>query len=501
MRLFPLLAALAWLLAAGVQAAEPAAAAGSLGDRIVEKRSVAVEGRALGYRSIVGSLSVADPPSAQAKVVFFAYELEGADTSKRPIAFAFNGGPGAASAYLHIGAMGPRRVALNDDGTLPTPPARLVDNDLSWLAFTDLVFVDPLGTGFSRNPKGDDKDSDSSFWGVREDAEALSRFIRSYLTRSGRWQSPKYLVGESYGGFRAAILSDLLPSSYGVALNGAILISPALQFAITRPDGYDVIPAALKLPSLTAVAMLHGKSNLAVPAGGLDRAALAPVENWSLDSYLTGLARGAALPAPARDALIGQAAALTGMPAELVRRNNGRIGNSDFAKTLLRGTGRLPSLYDGAMTVVDPDPESSNLDRDTGLDQLNAVLVPAFNAYARDELKYETDQPYLLLNGEVNGQWRWRGGRGQGYAGAADRLKNGMAMNPRLKVLIAHGLYDIVTPYFASAYVIDQMHLSDEQRANLTFKAYAAGHMVYTHRDARAALYRDAKAVFEAGAP
>jgi carboxypeptidase C (cathepsin A) len=491
-----LAAALLCLLPFGGWAAEVALAIDKLS---VERRTVSVEGKPLAYRSTAGAYGVGDTP--QARMFFAAYDLEGGDAARRPIAFVFNGGPGAASAYLHIGALGPRRIVLNDDGTIPAPPARLADNELSWLAFTDLVFIDPVGTGFSRGVGKDNERDDSSFWGLREDLDAMARFIRLYLTRSGRWQSPKFLVGESYGGFRAASLLETLPSSYGIALNGAVLISPALQFSVTRPDAFDVLPVALKLPSLVAVAAQHGKSSVTKPPGGLDRAALAEVEAWSLDSYLTGLVRGASLGPAAQDALARRAGELTGLDAATIRQRNGRIPSSDFAKQLLRGSGRIPSLYDGAVTTVDPNPESPGMPRgDLGLDELNAALLPAFNAYVRGELKFETDLPYLLLNSEVNGQWRWRGARGQGFAGAAADIKAGMALNPRLKVLVTHGLFDLVTPYFASVYILDQLHLDGPLRENLSFKAYAAGHMIYTHAAARAALYKDAKAVFESGA-
>lgn len=469
----------------------------------VERRSVTVEGRALGYRSTAGILVVGEASGPQARVFFTAYDLEGAEAERRPLAFAFNGGPGAASAYLHVGAMGPRRVALNDDGSIPPPPQRLVDNELSWLAFTDMVFVDPVGTGFSRSQgKGEDKDKDAdqSFWGTQDDAQAQARFIRQYLTQYNRWPSPKFLVGESYGGFRVALLSELLPSSYGVGLNGVVLISPALQFAVTRPDAFDVLPWALRLPALAAVAAHHGRSTVAKPAGGLDRNALAAVEAWSLDTYLPALSRGGSLAGPARETMIEAMAAYTGLPKDVVQRRNGKVGSGEFIKQISRATGRLPSLYDGAVTTPDPDPESPTLQRgDIGLDQITAALLAPFNTYVRHELKYETDLPYLLLNPEVNGQWRWRGGgnRGQGFAGAADALRAGMHQNPKLKVLVAHGLFDLVTPYFASVYILDQLHLEPAVRANLTFRAYAAGHMMYTHAAARAALYQDAKAVFE----
>jgi carboxypeptidase C (cathepsin A) len=428
---------------------------------------------------------------------YVSYELDGADRT-RPIAFVFNGGPGAASAYLQLGAVGPRRLVLNDDGTVPPPPARFVDNPLTWLAFADLVFIDPVGTGFSRSVGGKDQKADErAFFGSKADIETLARFIRLYLSRNDRWLSPKVLVGESYGGFRAAALTNVLPSSYGVALNGALMISPVLAFGLSRVDGYQPLPWALKLPSYAASALEQHRSSLSKPeAGPLDRKALAEVESWSLGGYLTALAAGDTLGAAAEQAMIDKVAGFTGLPREEVARRHGRIPIATFAKTLLRDQRRVLSLYDGSVSMIDSNPESAALD-DRSLDVLNAALGPAFNAYLRGELKFETDLPYLVLNGEVNRQWRWdeRAGR-RGNGGVLDDLKAGLSFNPRLRVLIAHGLFDLVTPYFASAYAIGQLYLDPAVRGNVALKTYAAGHMIYTHSAAREALARDAEAFF-----
>ena len=470
--------------------------------------TIVAGGHELAYRATAGVLPIPGAGAVpEARIFYVSYELDGGDKKSRPVTFAFNGGPGAASAYLHLGALGPRRIVLNDDGTVPAPPARFADNPLTWLVFTDLVFIDPVGTGFSRSAdhkddkkdeKKDDSTDEKAFFGTRPDNETLGRFIRLYLSRDERWLSPKFLAGESYGGFRVAALAELLQSSFGIGLNGAVLISPVLDFGLLHGDRYQLLPWALKLPSLAAVALHHRKSSLRTPAGPVARQALDEVEAWSLDGYLTGLAQGDLLTGAAEEAFIDKVAGYTGMPKDLVRRRHARIPNGAFAKMLLLDTGRVTSFYDGSVTAIDPDPESPVLERgDRTLTELNAALLPALNAYLREELKFETDLPYLVLNPEVERQWRWRGDSGdQGFVEAVDNLKAGITLNPHLKVLIAHGLFDLVTPYFASAYAISQMRLDSAVRPNLVLKTYAAGHMVYTHAAAREALFRDAETFF-----
>jgi carboxypeptidase C (cathepsin A) len=493
--------------AAKTEAAKPdrpgAAAAALPADKAeVTHHTINAGGRVLAYRATAGVLPVTAEGIPEARMFYVSYELDGADKT-RPVAFVFNGGPGAASAYLQLGAVGPRRLVLNDDGTVPPPPARFVDNPLTWLAFADLVFIDPVGTGFSRGVGGKDEKADErAFFGSKPDIETLARFIRLYLTRNDRWLSPKFLVGESYGGFRVAALSNVLQSSYGVALNGALMISPVLAFGLSRVDGYQPLPWALKLPSYAATALQLGRSSLPKPAGAVDRKALTEVEAWSLGGYLTALAAGDTLAGPAEQTMLDKVAGYTGLPKQVIARRHGRIPIGAFAKALLRDQNRVLSLYDGSVSTIDSNPESPNLN-DRSLEMINAALGPAFNAYLRGELKFETDLPYLVLNEDVSRQWRWsdRSGR-QSNGSALEDLKAGMSFNPRLKVLIAHGLFDLVTPYFASAYAIDQLYLDPAVRANIALKTYAAGHMIYTHSAAREALARDAEAFFrDATAP
>jgi len=462
----------------------------------VTRHTVNAGGRVLAYRATAGVLPVTAEGIPEARMFYVSYELDGADKT-RPLAFVFNGGPGAASAYLQLGAVGPRRLMLNDDGTVPPPPARFVDNPLTWLGFADLVFIDPVGTGFSRGVgKKDDKADERAFFGSKPDIETLARFIRLYLTRNDRWLSPKFIVGESYGGFRVAALSNVLQGSFGIALNGAMMISPVLAFGLSRTDGHQPLPWALKLPSYAATALQNGRSSLPRASGAVDRKAVAEVEAWSLDGYLTALAQGERLGGAAEQAMIDRLAGYTGLPKDEIARRHGRIPIGAFAKMLLRDQTRVVSLYDGSVASIDGNPESPTLN-DRSLDVLNAALGPAFNAYLRGELKFETDLPYVVLNEDVNRQWRWGGQSGRaGNGSVLDDLKAGMTFNPQLRVLIVHGLFDLVTPYFASAYAIDQLYLDPAVRRNIVLKTYAAGHMIYTHAAAREALARDAEAFF-----
>jgi carboxypeptidase C (cathepsin A) len=357
-----LLCLLGWCTVQGVYAAQDDTASKSSMAReatlpeyvdVTTQHVIRLDGQDMAYTTTAGALTIpVEGGESQGKLFYVAYVKRDADAAQRPITFVFNGGPGAAAVYLHLGAIGPRRVALNDDGTVPPAPVRLVQNSLTWLAFTDVVFVDPIGTGYSRAArKSDGKDKTHKFWGIEADLESLGGFIRLYLSRNSRWLSPKFLAGESYGGFRVAALAQKLHAEFHVPLNGLVLISPALEFSLHTVDHYRVLPWVLRIPAYAAVATFHGKSSLQrQPASELS-ALLSPVEAFSLGDLLTGLAQGDRLGEEKAHVLYHRLSGYLGLSDELVRRYRGRIALSVFAKTLLRDSQRVISLYDGSVAT------------------------------------------------------------------------------------------------------------------------------------------------------
>lgn len=500
----------AWADAAAVappEAQTPSAPAApaehSLPADAVSKHTIEIDGVPLVYEATVGMLPLAGPHQAvKAHVGFTSYVRVG-DAHGRPIAFVFNGGPGASSVYLHLGALGPRTVALNPDGTMPPPPVQLVTNPRTWLAFTDLVFVDPVGTGFSRPARAGGRSAPSKeFWGVDKDLEWNAQFIREYLTRAQRWTSPKFLIGESYGGFRAARLAAALPVRHGIGVNGVVLVSPVLEFALMSGDErFTLWPLVLRLPSYAATAWHHGR----VGGEPRDPAArdrfLQEVEAFSLTEVLPQLAQGRGLPADRRQAIYSRMAELTGLPLATIERAEGRISRETFVKEVLAAEGRVIGRYDASVSIPDPNPASPRfVDTDPTLGGLTAPMTSAANAYLRGELGYDIEVPYIVLNRAVSREWEWGSGR-DGAPGAADELRAAMVTSPALKVLIAHGRLDLVTPYFASEYVASQMRLAPPLLDNLSLALYDGGHMMYLNRDAREALFRDARKLFGADRP
>jgi carboxypeptidase C (cathepsin A) len=445
--------------------------------------------RRIRYRTTAETLPIVDRTGKTTADIFVvSYAAEAMDSATRPVTFLFNGGPGAASAFLMLGAAGPKVLVTNADGTVPRPPARLEDNPASWLAFTDLVFVDPVGTGFSR-ATGDKRNADRQFWGVDSDVDALSEVVRLWLTRNARWASPKFLAGESYGGFRAVLMAEALQRNEGVDVSGLVLVSPALELSMTYGGEYEVLPWALRLPSMAAAARALEEAPSATPA---------EVERFALTDYLLALAAldrpGGVEPAAA----YREVSALTGLPEDLVRRHDGRIPRDVFAKELLRDQHRALSLYDASISGPDPNPDESRLGPDPMLDGLIAPYATAFNAYARSELGYESDVPYRLLNRAVSRNWTWDDdGGSRSDAGVMDALESILALSPSLRVLVAHGAYDLVTPYFASAWLIDRMQLPDEITANVRLRVYEGGHMMYMRPAERAKLTADLEALYE----
>ena len=438
-----------------------------------------------------------EKPSAEIFSVSYVAQ-DGAES--RPVTFVFNGGPGASSAYLHLGAVGPKRVAFPSDGTLPTMPPQLVQNDESWLAFTDLVFVDPVGTGFSRviedeqkkdggddKQKGGDGSDPKEYFGYKRDLESLCEFMGRWLSSHGRWGSPVFIAGESYGGYRVGRLVRMLQETAGIGLNGAILISPALEISSLAPTDYDVLAWVDLLPTMAAAAAHHGRSRVFAAGAPLDEV-LPEAEAFATGEYASFLARGASMPEEERDRILGRLADFLGLPADLVARAEGRISITTFSRELLRDRRKVLGLYDSTITVTDPFP-----DRDpfAGPDPTLAGISPAYtmgiNRQLRSEIGVETDREYAVLSIEVNAAWKNDAPLHFFVppVGATDDFRYGMALNPHMKAFITHGRYDLVTPYYATDRLRNLMRLDPEMAGRLTVRHFGGGHMFYAWEESR----------------
>ena len=456
-----------------------------------------------------------DQEKPVAEMFHVAYLAEADEASLRPLTFVFNGGPGAASAYLHMGALGPKRVYFGANGSLPKPPVRVVENTESWLSFTDLVFVDPIGTGFSRSLPPDqdtqdksgekanlsegDKPKETEFWEVERDLKALGEFIQRFLSRDKRWLSPIFIAGESYGGFRVARLARKLQQEFGVGLSGAILISPAMEFSLLGGNDYNLTSWATLLPSLAMAAAHHGRAQWAGEPGDL-QAHMAAAEQFARKTLIPLLAMGDALTSNQRQTAYKELADLIGLPLTLVERQAGRIGIEVFTRELLRDQQRIVGMYDASITAIDPFPDRVTYEGiDPTLDGLDRLFTGAINSHLRDTLGVETDLAYHLLNLETFKAWKFdfKGELKQGFIGAVDDLRVGMTLNPYMQVYITHGFFDLVTPYFASNHLADLMKLNPAIRPNLTLKHFQGGHMFYTWDESRQQWFAQMKAFYQ----
>jgi carboxypeptidase C (cathepsin A) len=434
----------------------------------------------------------------------------------RPVTFVFNGGPGASSAFLHMGAVGPTRVAFPSDGTLPRMPPQLVPNEESWLAFTDLVFVDPVGTGFSRviehegerrdgekkpKPGSDDEDDPKEYFGYKRDLESLSEFMGRWLSGHDRWGSAVFIAGESYGGYRVGRLVRMLQEATGIGLSGAILISPALEFGPLLPTDYDVLGWVDVLPTMAITALHHGRSR-AFAADTNPAAVRHEAERFATSDYATLLTRGASMPAAERERILARYADLIGLPAEMVARAEGRISIERFTRELLRDERKVLGLYDTTITTTDPFPDREPFaGPDPTLSGTSAAYTTAINRQLRSEIGIETDREYLVLSYEVNRLWR-NDAPEHFFAppiGATDDLRYGMSLNPHMKTFITHGRYDLVTPYYSSDRLRNLMRLDPEMTSRLTVRHFGGGHMFYAWENSRRA-FTDAIAAFVADA-
>ena len=468
-----------------------------LGDKpSVTYHVIELNGKPLRYKATAGYLHMKDEhQKLKARNFFISYEMEGVkDSKERPVTFAFNGGPGAASAWVHFGAMGPKRIVTDDNGEILPPPYRYQDNLETWLEFTDLVFMDPVGTGFSWHEKDEDP---KQFYGVEEDLKSGGDFIRLWVTKNKRWLSPKYVAGESYGTFRGAGLANYLQTRHALDLNGVIMISSVLNFLTFDFATGNDMPYLLFLPGYTATAHYHNKLAPELQAENLETL-LGKVEQWVVNEYSVALLKGNALPEDEQRKVAEKLSYYTGLPADYVYDLNLRINRDRYLKQLLREEGYVLGPYDARLKAHDVDKGGERIHTDPSMFNIYGSCIAALNHYVNNELDYENDLPYRPLSRDVNELWNWQSGvpGGMGYIDVTEKLAQSMSYNRYLKVFVANGYYDLCTPYFLNRHTFDHLPLSRELLDNVTFKCYQGGHMMYVHKESRMKLRDDLREFF-----
>jgi carboxypeptidase C (cathepsin A) len=459
------------------------------GAPVVTHRTVSVGSRTLEYTTTTGMMPLRNAATGEteARIFYVAYTLDGvANKSQRPLMFSFNGGPGSSSVWLHLGALGPRRVEMMESGEMPAPPFRLVDNDQTWLDATDLVFIDPVGTGYSRAAR---PELGQRFFGLQGDIQSVGDFIRLYLTKNERWASPLFLVGESYGTTRASGLSGYLIDR-GIAFNGILLISTIMNFQTARFARGNDLPYVLFLPTYTAIAWYHKKLPPDLQQQPLRRV-LDEVERWAATDYTTALARGNRLAPAERQEIVNRLARYTGLSKEYVDRSDLRVEIQRFDKELLRAERRTVGRLDGRFKGLDSSDISETPDFDPSMAAIRPPYTATFNDYVRTELGFKSDLEYFILGGGIG---RWDFGSDNSYADTSVSLQSAFAKNPYMRLFVGCGYYDLATPYFAAQYTLDHMALDPSLRGNVSLHYYEAGHMMYIERRSLAQLKRDVAA-------
>ncbi|MDI1265838.1 MAG: peptidase S10 [bacterium] len=448
------------------------------------KHTLALPGRTLDFSAIAGSIRLFDDKGEpQADIAYTSYQIDGADRAKRPVTFFFNGGPGASSAWLQLGDAGPWRLSIGGEGAVASASPDLLPNAETWLDFTDLVFIDPVGTGYSRFVTSGE-DARKRFYSVDGDVSAIALVIRRWLEKYDRLPSPKYITGESYGGIRGPKIVRNLQTEQGVGVRGLILVSPLFDYRDF--SGSSLLQYMHRLPSMAAVAREM--------KGPVSRADLADVERYAQGEFISDLVKGQA-DKEATTRLADKVASLTGIDQAVSRRLAGRFDVGEFRREFDRRNGRVTGRYDATVMGYDPYPDSnSSRFGDPSGDSLTAPLTSAAVELTTRKLNWRPDGSYHLLNGSVFGAWDF--GRGQNPTESVSQLRQILALDPKMKLLVSHGLFDLATPYFASKVVLDQLPaFAGPERAKLV--VYPGGHMFYSRDGARQAFRTEVEAIMK----
>jgi carboxypeptidase C (cathepsin A) len=435
-----------------------------------------IGGQEIAYTATAGTMVLKkEDGTPTASLFYIAYVKDGVtDASKRPVTFAFNGGPGSSSVWLHMGTLGPRRVVMDDEGNPTPPPYRFVENEYSVLDLTDLVFIDPVSTGYSRAATDNDA---RNFHGYTGDLQSVGEFIRLYASRNARWTSPKFLMGESYGTTRAAGLSGYLQQTLGMNLNGIVLISSILNFATARFETGNDLPYPLFLPTYTATAWYHKKLPKDLQAAGL-KEAVNESKRFAAGDYTLALMKGDSLASAERQKTASTLARFTGLSAKFVEANNLRVPIFRFTKELLRDDRRTVGRFDSRVKGVDIDSAGDRSEYDPSYATVQGTYTAAWNQYVRTDLKFESDMPYEILTGRVQ-PWSFKEAENR-YLNVSETLRQAMTQNQSLRVFVANGYYDLATPFFATEYTFNHMLLDPALRGHVSMAYYEAGHMMYT---------------------
>lgn len=454
------------------------------------KHQVIINGQPITYRAIAGTFILKDEKCKPTASMFYvSYTKDGTENlGLRPITFCFNGGPGSSSVWLHLGVLGPKRVFLTENGE-NVPPFHLVDNEFSLLDKTDLVFIDPVSTGFSRAIP---PENEKQFHGMKEDIKSIAEFIRLYLTRYQRWDSPKFIIGESYGTTRAAALAGYLSEKKFIYINGIALISSMLNFQLIEFNAGNDLPYLLFLPTYTATAWYHKKLSPELQANFGET--MGKVKEFVINDYAVALFKGDLLTVSEKKRIVAELSKYTGLSPEYVERSNLRIDMFRFVKELLRDQQRTVGRFDSRFKGIDEDSVGEHFEYDPSAEAIFGAFTATMNQYLQMNLKWTKDKPYEILTSI--GSW-WDFGAKNSYLNVADTLREVMTKNPYLRVFVGNGYYDLATPFFVTDYTFNHLGLDPSLKDHVTMKYYDAGHMMYIHRPSLIKLKEDLASFYD----